>query len=112
MVKREIEVEVTEKNFNEKVIKQSEKIPVVADFWAEWCMPCVMLSPTLSRLAEEYKGKFILAKVNVDENKNLAEKFEVASIPSVKMFKKGKVISSFVGNRPENMIKEWLDSNL
>jgi len=106
------EIEVTEENFNEKVLKQSEKIPVVADFWAEWCLPCVMLSPTLEKLAREYQGKFILAKINVDENKKLAEKFEVMSIPSVKMFKNGKITNEFTGNQPESMIKEWLDNNL
>jgi putative thioredoxin len=112
MKKKETEIEITEKNFNEKVIKQSKKIPVVVDFWAEWCMPCVMLGPLLGKLAEEYKGKFILAKINVDENPQLAEKFEVMSIPSVKMFKNGEITNEFTGNQPESTIKEWLDSNL
>jgi len=112
MKKKEIEVEVTEKNFNEKVNKQSEKIPVVVDFWAEWCMPCVMLSPILEKIAKEYKRKFILAKINVDENPGLSEKFNVMSIPSVKLFKNGKVASEFTGNQPESVIKDWLGSNL
>jgi putative thioredoxin len=112
MAKQEIEVEVTEKNFNETVIKKSEKVPVVVDFWAEWCMPCVMLSPSLEKVAREYNGKFILAKINVDENQKLAEKYNVMSIPSVKLFKKGKITNEFVGNQSESMIKEWLDKSL
>lgn len=112
MAKKEVEVEVTEKNFNEVVIKQSEKVSVLVDFWAEWCMPCVMLSPSLEKVAREYNGKFILAKINVDENPKLSEKYNVMSIPSVKLFKKGKITNEFVGNQSESMIKEWLDKSL
>jgi putative thioredoxin len=112
MAKKEIEIEVTEKSFNDKVIKQSKKVPVLVDFWAEWCMPCVMLSPSLEKVAKEYKGKFILAKINVDENPKLSEKYKVMSIPSVKLFKNGKIVHEFTGNLPESSIKEWLDVSL
>lgn len=110
--KKDLEVEVSEKNFDDKVINQSKKTPVVADFFAEWCMPCLMLGPTLEKIAKDYKGKFILAKINVEDNQKLAQKFNVMSIPAVKLFRDGKVVSEFVGALPESKIKEWLDSNL
>ena len=112
MAKKELGIEITEKNFDEKVIEQSQKVPVVADFFAEWCMPCVMLGPVLGKVAKDYKGKFILAKINVEENKKLAEKYRVMSIPSVKLFKNGEIVDSFAGNLPESAIKEWIDKNL
>jgi len=110
--KKEIEVEVTEKTFNEKVVKQSEKVPVVADFFAEWCMPCVMLGPVLEKVVKDYKGKVILAKINIEENKKLAKEYKIMSIPSVKLFKKGEIIDSFMGNLPEAAIKEFIEKNL
>ena len=106
------EIEVNDSNFQEKVIEQSAKIPVVVDFWAQWCMPCLVLSPTLERLAKEYDGKFILAKANVDETKVAAQKYEIMSIPNVKMFKNGKIVDEFVGSLPEPMVKEWLNKNI
>ena len=110
--KMEVEIEVNEENFESEVIEKSKKVPVVVDFWAVWCMPCVMLGPTLEKLAKEYNGKFILAKLNVDENRNISQKYGIMSIPSVKMFKNGKVVDEFVGALPEPMVKEWLDRNL
>lgn len=103
---------VDEENFEEKVIEGSKKIPIVVDFWASWCMPCLMLSPILEKLAEEKKGKFILAKVNVDTNPRLTQRYGIMSIPNVKMFKNGKVVSEFVGALPEGRVREWLEKNL
>lgn len=105
-------MDVTDNYFDEKVLKQSKTIPVVVDFWAEWCMPCRMLKPVLEKLAVEYKGKFILAKVNVEEAPKISNKLNISSIPCVKMFKHGKVIDEFTGSRPESSVKQWLDKNL
>jgi putative thioredoxin len=108
----EIEIEVNDSDFQEKVIEASKKVPVVVDFWASWCTPCWMLSPILEKLAKDYNGKFILAKVNVDENPRLAERYQIMSIPSVKMFKNGKIVDEFLGAMPEPLVKKWLDKNL
>ena len=105
-------VEISDSNFEKEVIEKSKKFPVVVDFWASWCGPCRFLGPTLEKVAEEYKGKFILAKLNVDENPKLSEKYEIYSIPAVKLFKKGKVVDEFVGAIPESKVKEWLDKNI
>lgn len=108
----EFKIEVGDKDFDEKVIEQSKKVPVVIDFWASWCMPCLMLSPALEKFADEYDGKFILAKLNVDENPIVSQKYGIMSIPSVKMFKDGKVVDEFIGALPEQMIKSWLEKNI
>lgn len=112
MAKKEVEVKASDKDFSVKVIEQSKKVPVVADFYADWCGPCQILSPLLTKIAEEYNGKFILAKINVDSAPKLSEKYNVMSIPSVKLFKNGKIKSEFTGVIPESKIKDWLDSQL
>jgi len=106
------EIEVNDENFQEKVIEQSKKIPVFVDFWASWCMPCLMLSPILEKLAKESNGKFILAKLNVDENRITSQKYGIMSIPAVKLFKNGKVVDEFVGALPEPSVREWLNKNI
>jgi putative thioredoxin len=108
----EIEYDVNDKTFEEKVIKKSYEKPVVVDFWASWCMPCLILKPTLEKIAKEYKGRFILAKVNVDEAEKMAKVYNVSSVPNVKFFKNGKVVDEFVGAIPEGMIKKWIEKNL
>ena len=108
----ETEIEVQDDNFEKQVIQKSEKTPVLVDFWASWCMPCQILGPVLEKIAEEYKGKFILAKANVDENRENAGKYGVMSIPSVKLFKNGKIVNEFVGAMPEDAVKFWLEENL
>jgi len=105
-------INVTDENFEEEVIIKSMEIPVVVDFWATWCSPCLMLSPALEKFAEEYKEKFILVKVNVDDARVKSQEYNVMSIPSVKMFKDGKIVDEFVGAIPEDNVKEWLDKNL
>ena len=105
-------INVTDQNFKEKVIEKSKEIPVIVDFWAEWCQPCLMLSPTLEKLAEEYDGKLILVKVNLDKARTISMQYKVMSIPSVKMFKDGKIVDEFVGAIPEPNVKEWIDKNL
>ena len=107
-----MKVDVTDINFEKEVIEKSKTIPVLVDFWASWCGPCMMLGPTLDKIAIEYEGKFILAKAETDNNTNSAEKLGVMSIPSVKLFKNGKVVDEFVGVQPEAIIKQWLDQKL
>lgn len=107
-----MEIDVNDNNFEKEVLEKSKEIPVVVDFWAQWCSPCLILKPILEKLAKEYEGKFILAKANVDEVKSNAQKYEVRGIPSVKMFKNGEIIDEFTGSLPEESIKQWLDKNL
>ena len=108
----EYEIEAKDADFNEKVVEASKDKPILVDFWAPWCMPCNMLSPVLEKLAEEYKGKFILAKVNVDEARTEAQKLGIMSIPCVKLFKDGKVVNEFIGALPEQDVRAWVDKNI
>ena len=101
-------VDVTEADFEYEVIKYSLNTPVVVDFWAEWCKPCKTLSPLLENLAHEANGRFRLARVDVDANPNLALRYSVRSIPTVKGFSQGQVVGEFVGLQPEGRIREFL----
>ncbi len=105
-------VEVSDSSFDKEVIEKSKKVPVVVDFWAEWCGPCRFLGPVLEKLSSEYEGKFILAKLDVDGNTEKAQEYDISSIPSVKMFKDGEVIAEFLGAIPESQVRKWLESNL
>ena len=107
-----MEIEVNDRDFDKQVIEKSKEVPVVVDFWAGWCMPCMMLSPVLESLAKEYKGKFILAKIDVDRNREKAQEYGVMGIPAVKMFKKGRMVDEFVGVVPEDAVRKWLDKNI
>ena len=107
-----MEIEVNDNNFEKDVIEKSKTVPVVVDFWAEWCAPCLMLGPILERLAKENNGKFILAKIDVSKNQATAEKYQIRSIPCVKIFKNGRVADEFIGALPEDEVKAWLNKNL
>ena len=107
-----MDINVNDLNFEKEVIEKSSKIPVLVDFWASWCGPCLMLKPILEKIAKDYEGKFILAKISVEENTEIPEKYNIMSIPAVKLFKNGKVIDEFVGGQPEAMIREWLNQKL
>ena len=100
--------DVSVQNFKDIVIDGSYKTPIVVDFWAPWCGPCKMLKPILEKLAEEYQGKFVLAKINSDENQQLAAQFGVRGIPAVKAVLDGKIVDEFSGALPENAVREWL----
>lgn len=101
------EITVTKENFESEVLKS--ELPVLLDFWAEWCGPCRMLSPIVAEIAEEYSGKVKVGKVNVDEDQELSEKFQVESIPMVVIIKNGKVTNVSVGYKPKEQLTALLD---
>ena len=92
-------VEFTDQNFESEVLNSST--PVLVDFWAEWCMPCRMLAPTIDELAKEFTGKVKVGKVDTDANKDAAMKFGISAIPTIILFKGGQVVRKFVGVTPK-----------
>ena len=102
--------DVTTADFKEKVFDASMTVPVVVDFWAEWCGPCKVLKPILEKLADEYGGRFILAKVDSDANPELAGHFGVRSIPTVVAIVEGQIVDGFTGAKTEGQIREFLDN--
>ncbi|MGV6849849.1 MAG: thioredoxin [Marinibacterium sp.] len=103
-------VAVTDSTFDAEV--KNSDIPVVVDFWAEWCGPCKQIGPALEELATEYEGKVKVAKVDVDSNPNVAAAMGVRGIPALFIFKGGEVVSNMAGARPKAALKSWIDSSL
>ena len=99
--------EINEKNFKEEVLESKEK--VLVDFWAPWCGPCRMMSPIIDEIAEEQGDNVKVVKVNLDENINLAEKYEVMSIPTIMVFNNGQIIKTFIGVTAKEQIIESLN---
>ncbi|MBT9372788.1 thioredoxin [Rhizobium sp. CSW-27] len=102
-------VKVDNANFASEVLEASE--PVVVDFWAEWCGPCKMIAPSLEEIATELAGKVKIAKLNIDENPELAAKFGVRSIPTLAVFKGGEVADIKVGAAPKSALSNWISNN-
>jgi thioredoxin 1 len=99
-------IKVTDATFDAEV--KNSDIPVVVDFWAEWCGPCRMIGPALEELSEEYAGKIKIAKVNVDENPNSPMQLGVRGIPALFMFKGGQVVSNKTGAAPKSVLEDWI----
>tara|TARA_B100000965_G_C19593528_1_gene759046 strand:+ start:3114 stop:3437 length:324 start_codon:yes stop_codon:yes gene_type:complete len=103
-------LEITDSNFDEIVLKSEN--PVLVDFWAEWCGPCRMLGPIIEELSNEYEGKVVVGKLDVDSNQEFAAKFGVRNIPTVLTFKNGELVNRLVGVSPKNVYTDNLDSLL
>lgn len=104
-------IDVTSDNYGQ-LMEASFKVPVLLDFWAGWCQPCLMLMPVLARLAEDYQGKFLLGKLNTEEEQEIAAQFGIRSIPTVKLFRDGQVVDEFMGALPEQEIRRFLDRHV
>ncbi len=104
------EITITESSFDEVVLQAA--VPVLVDFWAEWCGPCKMLAPTIEELAGDYSGKAVVGKVNVDQNPGLAEKYGIRGIPTLIIFKNGENVEQVVGVQPKQALQELIDKHL
>ena len=104
------EITITSENFENEVMQSD--VPVLADFWAEWCMPCKMIAPALEEIASEYSGKLKIAKVDVDSEPDLAQKFNVVSIPTLLLFKNGEIANQHVGAGSKPMLESIFKDHL
>jgi len=105
-------MDVTDADFEEKVIKASKGKLIVVDFWADWCVPCHMLGPLLEKVVDSVGDKAELLKMNVDQNPETSNKFNISAIPAVKLFKNGEKVDEFVGVQPEDNIRQIINKNL
>ena len=101
-------MELTDGNFETEVLNSDK--PVLVEFWAEWCMPCRMLGPTIEKIAKDYQGKVKVGKVDTDANRDVSMKYGISAIPTVILFKNGQIAQKFVGLRQEKEFKEVLDA--
>jgi putative thioredoxin len=105
-------IDITPENFQQALLEESQTRLVVVDFWADWCAPCKALMPVLEKLANEYNGQFLLAKVNCDEQQAIAAQFGVRSLPTVALLKDGQPVDGFMGAQPESEIRQMLEKHL
>ena len=103
-------VKVTDDTFDEEVL--GSDVPVLVDFWAEWCGPCKMIGPALEELAEEFGDKIKVAKINVDDNSSVPSKFGIRGIPALFMFKNGEMVSNRTGALPKTALKGWIEESV
>ena len=102
--------EINDNNFDEEI--KNSKVPVLVDFWAEWCGPCKQIGPMLEEIAESRQDKLKIFKVNIDKNPNTPQKFGVRGIPTLMLFKDGNLIDTKVGSLPKSDLESWLEPNL
>ena len=112
MADSELIFDVTEADYDERVIAQSHSVPVMVDFWADWCPPCKALTPVLEKLAQQYNGRFVLAKVEVDENMHLAGRYQLKGFPTVLLFRDGEEVGRFASFRTPGYVSEFVDERL
>ena len=103
-------IHLTDETFNEKVLDSN--IPVLVDYWAEWCGPCKMIGPALEEISDEMKDDVRITKINIDENPNTPQKYGVRGIPTLLLFKNGEVVAEKVGALPKNQLSEWITENI
>ncbi|MGA1677368.1 MAG: thioredoxin family protein, partial [Pseudomonadales bacterium] len=103
--------DVTTANFEQEVILKSREVPILVDFWATWCAPCKALGPILEKLAAEYGGGFLLAKVDIDREQQLAGYFQIRSVPTVMLLKDGRIAGGFPGALPEGQVRRFLSEH-
>ena len=103
-------VKLTEDNFESEVLTSDS--PVLVDFWAEWCGPCMMMEPVMEEISKDYSNRLKITKLNVDEARGIASKYGIMSIPTMILFNYGKEVSRMTGATPKENLTEWIDSNL
>ena len=103
-------VNVTDASFEQDVLQSD--VPVLVDYWAEWCGPCKMIAPVLEEMAEEYEGKLKVCKLNIDENEQTPPKFNIRGIPTLMLFKNGQVAATKIGAMPKSALFQWVESNI
>jgi len=105
-------IDINEENIQAELLDKSMEVPVLIDVWADWCEPCKSLSPLLHRLVDEYQGRFILAKINADEQQNIVAQLQVKSLPALKLITQGQIVGELLGAQPESAIRALLDSHV
>ena len=105
-------IDINEENIQAELLDKSMDVPVLIDVWADWCEPCKALSPVLHRLVDEYQGRFILAKINADEQQNIVAQLQVKSLPALKLITEGQIVGELIGAQPESAIRALLDPHV
>ena len=105
-------IDITEENIQAELLDKSMDVPILIDVWADWCEPCKALSPILERLVGEYQGRFILAKINADEQQSIVAQLQVKSLPTLKLITQGQIVGELIGAQPESAIRALLDPHL